>query len=116
MPTDSVMLQPGQLGRLSAFDRPIVVSSVDVAAYTGWTSGTLVLENRTLGDAIPQLERWFDVDIVVADPAIASRRVFVRFRDETVEQAFDALSFALGARYERAGRVITLHFAAPASR
>ena len=115
-PSDSIVLQPGQLGRLSASDQPVIVPGADVSAYTGWTSGTLVLENVTLGEAIPQLERWLDVDIAVPDRAFASRRIFVRFRDETAEQALDALSLALGARYERAGRVITLHAAAPASR
>jgi transmembrane sensor len=115
-PSDSIVLQPGQLGRLSASDQPVVIPGADVSAYTGWTSGTIVLENVTLGEAIPQLERWLDVDIAVPDRALASRRIFVRFRDETAEQALDALSLALGVRYERAGRVITLHSAAPASR
>jgi transmembrane sensor len=115
-PTDSVVLEPGQLGRLTAFDQqPAVVPGVDVGAYTGWTGGTLVLENVTLVEATPQLERWFDIDIAVPDSTLASRRIFVRFRDESAAQALDALSLALGARYERTGRVVTLHPAAPAS-
>jgi transmembrane sensor len=116
-PTDSVVLVPGQLGRLAASARqPVLVPDVDLSAYIGWTTGTLVLENVTLGEAIPQLERQFDVDISVADQALASRRIFFRLKDETADQAFDALSLALGVRYERSGRVITLHSAAPASR
>ena len=108
-PTDSVVLVPGQLGRLAASaQQPVLVPSVDLAAYTGWTTGTLVLENVTLGEGIPQLERHFDVDVSLADQALASRPIFVRFRNETVDQAFDALSLALGVRYERSGRIITL--------
>ena len=114
--TDSVVLEPGQLGRLTASGPPAVVDSIDLATYVGWTTGSLVLEGVTLADALPQLERWFDVEIRVADRALASRPVFARFRDETLTQVFDALSLALGARYERSGRVITLHTAAPASR
>ena len=52
----------------------------------------------------------------VPDSSLATRRIFVRFRDETATQALDALSLALGLRYDRSGRVITLHSAAPASR
>jgi transmembrane sensor len=114
--TDSVVLGPGQLGRLQESGPPAVVPGVDVAAYTGWTGGSLVLEGFTLEEALPQLERWFDVDIRVADRALASRRIYARFRDETLTQVLDALSLALGARYERTGRVVTLHPAAPASR
>lgn len=114
--TDSVVLEPGQLGRLPEAGPPAVMTGVDVAAYTGWTGGSLVLEGLTLEEALPQLERWFDVEIRVANRALASRRIYVRFRDETLAQVLDALSLALGARYERSGRVITLHPAAPASR
>lgn len=116
-PRDSVVLTRGQLGRLSAFaQQPVVVSGVDLAVYTGWTTGMLVLENVTLGEAIPQLERHFDIDIAVPDSSLAARRIYVRFRDETAQQALDALSLALGVRSERSGRVITIHAAAPASR
>lgn len=115
-PTDSVVVEPGQLGLLTAADRPAIVSGADVAAYIGWTTGTLILENVTLGEAIPQLERWFDLDITVPDSTLRARRVFVRFRDETATQALDALSLALGARHEREGRTVTLHTARPASR
>ncbi len=114
--TDSVVLVAGQRGRLPATGSPIVESGVDTAAFLGWTGGSLVLEGLSLEDAIPQLERWFDVEIRVADPALASRRVLARFRDETLTQVLDALCLALGARYERAGRVVTLHTAGPASR
>ena len=75
-----------------------------------------MLDGLTLEEALPQLERWFDVEIRVADPALASRRIFARFRDETLTQVLDALSLALGTRYDRSGRVVTLHQASPASR
>jgi transmembrane sensor len=114
--TDSVVLESGQLGRLTASGPPAVVTDVDITAYVGWTAGSLVLEGLTLEEALPQLERWFDVEIRVADRALASRRIYARFRDETLTQVLDALSLALGARYERTGRVVTLHPAAPASR
>jgi transmembrane sensor len=114
--TDSVVLAAGQLGRLAATGSPTVVSRVDTAAFLGWTGGSLVLEGLTLEEALPQLERWFDVELRVADRALASRRLFARFRDETLTQVLDALSLALGARYERSGRVVTLHSVAPTSR
>jgi transmembrane sensor len=114
--TDSVVLGPGQLGRLADSGPPAVVTGVDVAAYTGWTGGTLVLEGLPLEEALPLLDRWFDVEIRVADRSLASRRIYARFRDESLTQVLDALSLALGARSERSGRVITLHPAAPTSR
>ena len=75
---------------------------------TAWTGGSLVLEGLTLTDALPQLERWYDVTITVADSSLARRRVQARFHDETLPQVLDALSLALGAQWQQSGRTITL--------
>jgi transmembrane sensor len=105
---DSAVLAAGQLGTLGASGAPRVESNIDVDRWTGWTHGALVLNGMTLGDALPQLERWYDVDITLSDPRLANRRITARFRDETIVQVLDALSFALGTRYQRAARAITI--------
>jgi transmembrane sensor len=115
-PTDSVILVPGQLGRLEASGAPSVVAGVDTAMFLGWVGGTLALDGLTLEEALPQLERRFDVDVRVEDRALASRRIYARFRDETLTQVLDALSLALSARYEHSGRIVTIHPAVSPSR
>jgi transmembrane sensor len=105
---DSAVLSAGQLGRLGASGSPTVESNVSVDRWTAWTSGALVLEGLTLADALPQLERWYDVTIRVADSPLASRRVQARFHDETLAQVLDALSLALGARWQQTGRTVTI--------
>lgn len=44
-------------------------------ALLAWTDGRLVLPNTTLGDALPQLKRWFNLDVGVADPSLNARPV-----------------------------------------
>jgi transmembrane sensor len=105
---DSAVVSAGQLGRLGKSGPPTVESNVPVERWTAWTNGSLVLEGLTLAEAIPQLERWYDTTIVVADPRLAQRRVSARFHDETLPQMLDALSLALGARWQQSGRSITL--------
>jgi transmembrane sensor len=105
---DSAVISTGQLGRLGESGPPTVESNVPVERWTAWTNGSLVLEGLTLAEAIPQLERWYDTTIVVADPRLAQRRVSARFHDETLPQMLDALSLALGARWQQSGRSITL--------
>ena len=110
---DSAVLTAGQLGRIDSVGAPTVETNVRVDRWTAWTAGSLVLEGVTLGDAIPQIERWYDATITVADPALARKRVTARFHDETLPQTLDALALALGARWERTGRSITLTMARP---
>ena len=105
---DSAILATGQLGRLGESGRPTVESNVAVDRWTAWTTGSLVLEGLTVAEALPQLERWYDATITVADPQLATRRVSARFHDETLPQMLDALTLALGAKWQQSGRRITL--------
>ena len=111
--TDSAIVRAGQLGRLPESGAPVVEPNVAMDRWTAWTSGSLVLDGLTLAEAVPQLERWYGAKIVIADPQLANRRVSARFNDETLPQMLDALTLALGARWQQSGRSITL---APADR
>jgi transmembrane sensor len=114
---DSALLRAGALGRLDAGAlAPSVREGADTAAFVGWTRGSLVLDGETLEEAIPRLERWFDVRIVVADPALRGRAIAARFGRERAAEALDALALVLGARVERAGRTATFTANAPEAR
>jgi transmembrane sensor len=107
---DSALLSAGMLGRLERGAAvPTVQQQVDTSAYVGWTRGALVLRGVTLADALPRLERWYDVDLAVGDSALAARRVSASFQDATLDEVLDALTLALGARVTRSGRTITFH-------
>jgi ferric-dicitrate binding protein FerR (iron transport regulator) len=72
-----------------------------------------VFDATPLADALPELSRWYDVEIRVFDAELRSRPFTGRFRDESLSDVLDALSLALSARYERGGRVITFSKALP---
>jgi transmembrane sensor len=102
---DSAILGPGQRGRLapdgSATSGTVLVDSVNPQRYLSWTSGTLTLDDVPLREAVPMLERWFDIELRLADSTLADRRVTAVYRDQSLSQVLDALALALGARYER---------------
>lgn len=106
--TDSAIVRAGQLGRLSESGVPVVELDVAMDRWIAWTAGSLVLDGLTLAEAVPQIERWYDATITIADPQLAARRVSARFTHETLPQMLDALTLALGARWQQAGRSITL--------
>ena len=106
--SDSAVLSVGQLGRIGISGPPTAESNVALERWTGWTGGSLILDGLTLADAIPQLERWYDVEIAVSDSILATRRISSRFHGETLPQVLDALTLALGARWQQSGRAVTL--------
>jgi transmembrane sensor len=111
--TDSAIVRAGQLGRLSESGVPVVEVDVAMDHWTAWTAGSLVLDGLTLAEAVPRIERWYDATITIADPRLANRHVSARFTHETLPQMLDALTLALGARWQQSGRSITLSSASP---
>ena len=58
------------------------------------------------------LRRWYGVQLVVADSALASRHLTASFDGDPLDRVLEVVSLALGATTQRSGDRITLHAAA----
>ena len=105
--SDSAIVRNGERARLEETGR-VVVESVPTERYTDWARGALVLENITLGEARRDLERWFDIQITVADSSLAQRQLMARFHGESASEALTAIGIALDVRVEQRGRTFTI--------
>jgi ferric-dicitrate binding protein FerR (iron transport regulator) len=85
-----------------------VTHGVDVGALTAWTAGQLRVHDVPLRDLVPDLQRWYDVDVFVADSALAGRLVTASWAAEPTEQMLAELGALLNARVVRRGRAVTL--------
>ncbi len=68
-PGEEVTLQPGY----QVMDKklnPLEVRKVDPLQYTGWREGKYVFEDVALEDIMRTLARWYDIEVVYADPAV----------------------------------------------
>ncbi len=57
-----ITLSPGEQGIL--YDGKIQVEAVNVATYVGWKNGEFVFNGIELHDAMMQLSRWYDLEVV----------------------------------------------------
>jgi transmembrane sensor len=104
---DSAIVRQGERARLAETGR-VVVESVPTERYTDWARGTLVLENVTLNEARRDLERWFDIQITLADSGLAQRQLMARFQDESASAVLTAIGIALDVGVEQRGRTFTI--------
>lgn len=104
----SHVLLAGQLGRLTP-DGRAQVEQADTSAFFAWTQGWLVFDSLPFRAAIPRLNRWYDIDIRLADTALGALPLTATFRNQPTVEALDLLAASLGMRQVRQGRVITLH-------
>jgi len=65
-------LVPNEQSRISEYNGNISVSEVDVYNEISWRKGLFVFKGMPLKEIAKVLSRWYDVDIVFADPALGN--------------------------------------------
>jgi transmembrane sensor len=85
---------------------PRQASADERGAADGWRGGTLVLADRPLRDVLPQLKRWYDLDIQVPDRALLERRVTLRASLDSTRQAIRAVEQSAGVSFGYQGQTM----------
>jgi transmembrane sensor len=101
-------LQAGDLGHMVASGRTVIEHGIDVDPYLAFASGRLVFQRTPMRDVATELERWYDVRVVVADSSLAGVLVSASFRNEGLRDVLVMLTTTLGAQAEWTGQTVTL--------
>ena len=99
----ALVLEARDLGRLDASGVATRRRGVDVERQLAWTRGVLAFDGTPLGDVVRTLGRWYNVDIRLADSALAARRLTASFRNEPIDLVLQRIALTLGLRVERSG-------------
>jgi transmembrane sensor len=108
----ALTLGPGDRGVLDARGQPTVTSDVPVDRYLSWTTGRLVFDDAPLAAVIPQLERWYDLNIELGDPSLGDERITIVLTTESPDEALSAVANVLNLRAMRTEglvRLVPLH-------
>ena len=82
--------------------------NVDLASALAWTNGRLVFENTRLDEVIAELERWYGIEVQLADSRLAQRTFTGAFSEETIVDALEVVRASLGLTLERDGQRFVL--------
>ncbi len=105
---DAVPLTRGDLALVGSAGMPKVTRNVDVDAYLEWTSGRLEFRGAALGDVVRELERWYAIEIVLADSSIISVPFTGSFKNQSADEVLDAVARSLDLAYRRQGDTVRL--------
>jgi len=98
----ALVLEARDLGRLEPRGVAAVRRGVDVGRYLAWTRGVLAFDGTPVGDVVRTLGRWYNVEIRLADSALATRRLTATFQNESIDQVLKRIGLTVGLRVERA--------------
>jgi transmembrane sensor len=97
----ALVLEARDLGRLDPNGIATLRRRVDVSRQLSWTRGALGFDGAPLNDVVPALERWYNVDIRLADSALGARRLTATFTNEPIDLVLQRIALTLGLRVER---------------
>jgi ferric-dicitrate binding protein FerR (iron transport regulator) len=98
----------GQRGGLGRGGAPFV-EAADTGRYFAWTHGRLVLDKVPLREALPELERWFDLEFRLADRALGDVPLSATLKTKPTADVLNSLAASLGMRQRQTGRTVTLY-------
>ena len=79
-------------------------SDAERAEGSGWTTGTLAVENRPLKDALAMMKRWYGYEIRVPKTALLERKVTMRASLDSGMQAIRLVEKSSGLEFGYAGQ------------
>ncbi len=104
----STVLIEGQRGVVVPAGNIRVEAGRSVDDAFAFMSGKLILHRMTLTEAIPELNRWFDVEVRLGDASLGSKQIETTLGSGSRNDLATMLEFILRARVEQNGRVLTL--------
>lgn len=101
-------LGPGELGAIDSSGTLSRSRPADASQYFDWTEGELVFRGVPLGEALPYIGRWYDMEITLGDTSLASRRLVASFGPHSANDVVRLIALAVDARYVERGDTIVL--------
>lgn len=99
----AVIIVEGQLSILAEGEKPTEPKSVDVKRYLGWLRREADFRDVPLGEILFQLERWFDIDVVLTDENIADEHLTIHIDDRPIEEILSLIATLTDQEFERNG-------------
>jgi transmembrane sensor len=94
---------------LVAIRKPTYEQKTGTIIETSWVDNKLIFREETFGDLARQMERWYGVTIQFGDPAPEDLQFTGSFKEETIQQALEALKYTARFSYQIRGTEITIN-------
>jgi len=99
----TTLLGTGDLMRLEPPGRVTVRRGVDLRSSLAWTEGRLVFTDTPVAEVVTQVNRWYDADVRLGDPALGALRFTASYGAVSEATVVRELATAIGARVLRRG-------------
>lgn len=106
---ESVILNPDQGATHDLKKGSLVTNHIDRLQAFGWKDNVIYFRSVTFNQVLTELERWYGVDIIAHGNYQQIGRFSGEFRDETLSQVLNGLSFIYKFDFKIEGADVTLN-------
>ncbi len=101
-----VILEKGFGSELLSDGTITIPHSIDIEITLLWLKGEMYLDNISVREVIAQIERWYDVKIILKDKTVANERITIHIDKRSLEKNLQLLTQLIDSRYEISGSEI----------
>ncbi len=106
---NALLLTPGEMATVNLSGSVDKQSLAEAEGATAWTDGRLIFRNIRLSDLAAEIYRWYNLQIVITDAALARQRVHVVLSStELSDDRLAVLASGIGAQIVRTDSIITI--------
>lgn len=98
---ESLTLEPNEQALIDAQSSALSKRSVNVLRYVSWKDNVLFFEQTSLGEAVTEIEKWYGVDIDIANPVVRRCVITAKYDDEPLGNVLGSLQFLLNLKIKR---------------
>jgi ferric-dicitrate binding protein FerR (iron transport regulator) len=106
---DNAVLGAADIASIVSNSPVVIARHQNLDAAQGFVAGHLVLQQTQLRNVIPDLDRWYDVDLRLSDPALGNLPIDLILMDGSVGDLVELLKNLYNLRVVREGRMLTLY-------
>lgn len=101
---NNAVVGAGDIARVGIDDVISVYSSGNLDSYIGWVTGKFDFVDSPLDSVVRELNRAYDIDIILADRELAGYRITADFDNQTVNQILTDITLATNSSLQYSGR------------
>ena len=108
---EAMLLASNQVGIINADkgSKRRLRGSDEVSRYLAWTERRFVFDETPLEQVVHDLERWYDVEIDLAEATLAHRQLTATFEEEPLREILKTIALTLDVQYRWEQQKVTLY-------